>query len=92
MTDSLGERVARRHLRFTVWYAVIGTVAVLTVLVGVAIYATREEHANTACGFTPPGQEALPGRGWHVDWEWWPSGFVCVYTDDGGKVVGRRRP
>ena len=92
MTDSLGEPVAPRNLRFTVWYAVIGAVAVLTVLVGIVIYAIREERASTGCGFTPPGREELPASGWRADGEWWPPGFVCVYTDDRGRVVGRRRP
>lgn len=92
MTDSLGEPVAPRNLRSTVWYAVSAAVAILTVLVGLVIYAIREDRASTACGFTPPGREELAGSGWHADWEWWPPGFVCVYTDDRGRVVGRRRP
>jgi hypothetical protein len=75
-----------------IWYGVIGAVAVLAVLVGTVIYTIHEERASTACGFTPPGREELPGTGSHVDWEWWPPGFVCVYTDDLGNVVGRRRP
>jgi hypothetical protein len=37
------------------------------------------------------GREELPGTGSHVDWEWWRPGFVCVYTDRSGNVVGRRR-
>jgi hypothetical protein len=92
VTDSLGEPVAARNLRATVWYAVIAAVALLAVLVGIVIYAILEERASTACGFTPPGREELPGSGWRADWEWWPPGFVCVYTDDRGRVVSRRRP
>ena len=93
MTDSLGEPAAIRHLSFRIWYAVIGAVVLLAVLAAVYIvYSMREERASTACEFTPPGREELPGSGSHVDWEWWPPGFVCVYTEDSGKVVGRRRP
>jgi hypothetical protein len=66
--------------------------AVVAVVVGVVIHSFREERAATACGFTPPGREELPASGWHVDWEWWPPGFICVYTDRRGNVVARRRP
>jgi hypothetical protein len=92
VTDSLDEPVAPRNLRFRVRYTFIAAVAVLTVLVGIVMYAIREERASTGCGFTPPGREELPGSGSHADWEWWAPGFVCVYTDDHGRVVGRRRP
>jgi hypothetical protein len=54
-----------RQLR-TIWYAVIAAVAVLTVLLGIVIYAIRDERASTACGFTPPGREELGGSGWHA--------------------------
>jgi hypothetical protein len=80
-----------RHLR-TVWYAVVAAVAVLTVVFGIVVYAIREERASTACGFTPPGREELPGSGSRAEWEWWPPGFVCLYTDHRGRVVDRRRP
>jgi hypothetical protein len=78
--------------RFAVLYAVIGAVAIVIALGSVVVYSIREQHAATACGFTPPGREHLPGTGSHADWEWWPlpPGFVCVYTDD-GEVVARRR-
>jgi hypothetical protein len=66
--------------------------AVAAVLVVGVIYSIREERASTACGFTPPGREDLPGSGWHVDWEWLSPGFVCIYTDDRGNEVARRRP
>ena len=80
--------------RFTISRALIGMVVLVAVLVGVVIYEIRHEHASTACGFTPPDREAVPPStvGWHVDWEWWTPGFVCVYTDASGNVVGRRRP
>ena len=87
-----GEPVARAHHGFTIWYAVIGALALVAVLVGAVTYEVRHEYASTACGFTPPSREELPGSGWHVDWGWWPPGFVCVYTDERGNVVARRRP
>jgi hypothetical protein len=90
MSESAGEPAAPRLLRFAVWCAALGALAILAVLVGV-VYIDREDRAATGCGFTPPGREDLPGSGWHVDWEWWPPGFVCVFTED-GKVVARRRP
>jgi hypothetical protein len=80
--------------RSTISLALIGVVVVLAVLVGVVVYEVRHEHASTACGFTPPGREAVPPStvGWHVDWEWWTPEFVCVYTDANGNAVARRRP
>jgi hypothetical protein len=90
VTDYLDEPVAPRASR--VRYAVIAAIAIFTVLFGIVIYAIREERASTGCGLTPPGREELTGSGWRADWEWWPPGFVCVYTDDQGRVVGRRRP
>jgi hypothetical protein len=89
---SRGESVARGRLRLTIWYAAISALAVAAVFVAAVFYSIREERASTGCGFTPPGREVLPGSGWHVDWEWWPPGFICVYTDHGGNVVARRRP
>ena len=92
MSASRGEPVRRGRLRFTFSYAVIGLMAVAAVLAAAVIYSIREERASTACGFTPPGREDLPGSGSHVDWEWLPPGFVCVYTDDRGNEVARLRP
>ena len=92
MSDYRGETVTRDRLRFPMSYAVIGVMAVAVMFVGGVIYSVREERASTGCGFTPPSREELPGSGWHVDWEWLPPGFVCVYTDDRGNVVARRRP
>ena len=68
--------------------------ALVAVVVAGVIYSAREESASTACGFTPPGREELPPStvGWHVDWDWWVPGFVCVYEDANGNVVDRRRP
>jgi hypothetical protein len=77
---------------FTIRYAVIGALALAAVLVGAVTYEVRHEYASMACGFTPPSREELPGSGWHMDWGWWPPGFVCVYTDERGSVVARRRP
>jgi hypothetical protein len=92
VSDYRGEPVARGRLRFTISYAVIAVMAVAAVFVGGVIYSIREERASTGCGFTPPSREQFPGSGWHVDWVWLPPGFVCVYTDDRGNVVARRRP
>jgi hypothetical protein len=92
VSDSGGESVARGRLRSTISYAVIGAMAVAAVILGVVVYTIREERASTECGFTPPSREELPGTGWHVDWEWTPPGFICVYTDDRGNVVARRPP
>ena len=92
MSDYRGETVTRDRLRFPMSYAVIGVMAVAVMFVGGVIYSVREERASTGCGFTPPSREDLPGSGWRVDWEWLPPAFVCVYTDDRGNVVARRRP
>jgi hypothetical protein len=27
----------------------------------------------------------------HADWEWWPPGHICIYTDRQGRVIGIRR-
>jgi hypothetical protein len=92
VSDYRDEAVVRGRLRFTISSAVIGVMAIAPAFVGGVIYSIREERASTGCGFTPPSREKLPGSGWHVDWEWWPPGFICVDTDDRGKVVARRRP
>lgn len=69
-----------------------GTAALAAVLVGIVIYAIREERAQTGCSFSPPGREEVATFGSRADWEWWPPGFVCLYTDERGHVVDRRRP
>jgi hypothetical protein len=90
VTDSLGGVVAHHRRRFA--YAVITAVAVIAAaLAGAVVYVVRENDASTRCGFTPPGSEVL-GGGYHVDWDWWPPGFMCVYTDESGNVESRRRP
>jgi hypothetical protein len=68
-------------------------VATLAVLGSAGWWVVVDERAQTECGFTPPD---LPERlrrasGFHADWEWWPPGHVCVYTDREGRVIGRRR-
>lgn len=65
-------------------------------LVGISapfVYLHSMNHANTACGRTPPDRPS-PARtsGWHVRWDWTPPGFVCVYTNRAGNVVTERRP
>jgi hypothetical protein len=45
----------------------------------------------TRCISPPPGATRNPGKSISTRWEWSPPGYVCVYRNDVGKVVGERR-
>ena len=74
------------------WRGVAITVATLAALAGAGWWLAVDNRAQTACGFTPPD---LPQRfrsgGVQADWEWWPPGHICIYTDREGRVIGKRR-
>jgi len=70
-------------------------IAVLLVLaglvVGVGVYKVAgTDRALTVCGADPPDRPpALIAAGRTVTWSFDPPGFVCVFTDRSGTVVGR---
>jgi hypothetical protein len=61
-------------------------VALLWPLIDYAAYG----DPITRCISPPPGGKN-PGKSITAHWEWSPPGYVCVYRNDVGKVVGERR-
>ena len=69
---------------------------VLLVAVAVAALALAgvdsSRDAMDDCTATPPSGASAPGTVVAVDWEWFPPGYVCVFVDQNGREVERRRP
>jgi len=70
----------------------LGTLVLLLVIL--ASLGVWREHELDRCGLTPP-RRSDTGGGYAIvtiRWHFTPPGWVCVYSDRHGRVVGEERP
>jgi hypothetical protein len=70
--------------------ALTATIAIAAAFwfIGTGYRLLREDNAWERCLSDPPGSNK-PGSGRHLEWEWMPPRYYCVYTDRTGRVLGR---
>ncbi|MEK6273804.1 MAG: hypothetical protein AABM30_00525 [Actinomycetota bacterium] len=73
------------------WKVPFAGLVVLTVIVSAVGANNRRARSYEWCGLdsSTPRMEQI--RDVKVDWTWRPPGFDCVFTDDRGHEVARRR-